>query len=341
MLKDILINSLHHFSSYIPLSFLQFCSRQYFLPIFYHTVSDSPLPHIRHLYQVRDCLTFEADLDYLLAHYTPVDLPEVIACVHHNQPLPKRAFFLTFDDGLAGCFTTIAPILQRKGIPATFFINSDFIDNKALMFRYKASLLIDYLAANTPSQQQLVKHYLSKYAISFENIKKSLLAVCWHKQAVLDELAQALDYSFENFLAQEQPYLTSLQIQQLLKQGFHIGGHSQNHPTYHSLPLPDQIEQTIRCQQTLEREFDLPQRIFAFPFTDYGVSRAFFEHILGQANFRLTFGGAGLKEETIKGQLQRFGIETQQLSPLPTTLHTEYCYFLLKAIFRKNTLHRT
>ncbi|MGH1335186.1 MAG: polysaccharide deacetylase family protein [Aureispira sp.] len=340
MFKSALIRGLHHFSSYIPLPFLQFCSRQYFLPVFYHTVSDRSLPHIRHLYQVRDTTTFEADLDYLLTHYTPVSLSAVIAHIHGQQPLPKQAFLLTFDDGLAECATVIAPILQRKGIPATFFINSDFVDNKGLMFRYKASLLLDLLVDNTPAQQQLVQQHLSNYQLPFEGIQKSLLAVRWPQQAVLEDLAQALGYSFEQFLEQEQPYMTTAQIQQLLVQGFDIGGHSQNHPTYNLLPLAEQLDQTLQSQLILEEQFDLPHRVFAFPFTDFGVSAAFFERILGQAKFQLTFGGAGLKKETIKGQLQRFGIETQQLDPLRTTLHTEYCYFLLKAIFGKNTLQR-
>lgn len=340
MWKNALLSGLHRFSVHIPLSWLQSWSRQYFLPVFYHTISDRPLYHIRHLYHVRDSQTFEADLDYLLAHYTPVDLPEVIAHLYNQQPLPKRAFFLTFDDGLAECADVIAPILQRKGIPATFFLNSDFIDNKALMFRYKASLLIDQLQDNTPAQQQLVQQHLATYNLPFETIKASLLAVRWPQQAVLDALAKDLDYSFEAYLATEQPYLTSPQIEQLLQQGFHIGSHSQNHPTYNLLSLSEQVEQTIRGQQALEEQFDLPHRVFAFPFTDYGVSAAFFERILEQAEFRLTFGGAGLKKETIQGQLQRFGVETSTAAPLPTTLHTEYCYFLLKAIFGKNTLHR-
>jgi peptidoglycan/xylan/chitin deacetylase (PgdA/CDA1 family) len=134
--------------------------------------------------------------------------------------------------------------------------------------------------------------------------------------------------------------MTTLQIQQLLDQGFDIGSHSQNHPTYNLLSLEQQIAQTVQGQQLLEQQFELPHRVFAFPFTDYGVSRAFFERILRQEQFQLTFGGAGLKKESIKGQIQRFGVETQQSTPLRTTLHTEYCYFLIKAIFGKNTIQR-
>jgi hypothetical protein len=35
------------------------------------------------------------------------------------------------------------PILRRKGVPATVFVNSDFVDNQDLFFRFKAALIID------------------------------------------------------------------------------------------------------------------------------------------------------------------------------------------------------
>jgi hypothetical protein len=59
--------------------------------------------------------------------------------------IKKPLLHLSFDDGLSACYDTIAPILLRKGVPATFFLNPAFIDNKALMFRYKISLCLNAL----------------------------------------------------------------------------------------------------------------------------------------------------------------------------------------------------
>lgn len=339
MLKKALIQSLHFFSSTIPLTWLRAISRQDFLSIFYHTISDQDLPHVKHLYRVRGTALFEKDLDYLLQYFTPIGLNDLMDCVKHQTALPSNSFLLTFDDGLSECFHIIAPILKRKGIPATFFINSDFIDNKALMFRYKASYLIEQLTLIQVAETAVAPFFL-EHQLPFSSLKNSLLNIRWHQQDLLDKLALAFRIDFDSFLQKQKPYLSQVQIAQMIEDGFTFGSHSQNHPTYNKISLEDQIQQTLLSQEYLTQRFQLPYQTFAFPFTDDGVSKAFFDKILGDEKFQLTFGGAGLKHEQIKGQLQRFGMETQQLSSPQQLIHTEYCYYIIKSIFGKNTIHR-
>ena len=338
MLKKALIQTLHAFSSFIPLGLLQSISQQRLLSLFYHTISDDDLPHIKHLYRVRDSKTFRQDLDYLLQHYEPIDLSQLIEHVHKGRTLPKNAFFLTFDDGLSECYHVIAPILKEKGIPATFFLNSDFVDNKALMFRYKASYLIDLLLTDKAADSLLHEHF-SQYQLPYKNVY-SLLKVRWLQQTMLDDIAQAIGLDFKTYLQAKQPYLSQQQVQSMHEDGFTFGSHSQNHPMYQSIPLEQQVDQTLLSQQYIQEQFQIPYKVFAFPFTDTGVSKAFFKQILEEEKFQLTFGGAGIKHETISGQLQRFGIETQENTSIKSLIHSEYCYYLIKALFRKNTIHR-
>jgi len=340
MLKKALIKSLHFFSSSLPLTWLKSLSGQDFLAVFYHTINNQELPHIKHLYRVRGTALFEKDLDYLLKHFTPIDLAQLIEAVYQHKKLPPNAFFLSFDDGLAECYHVIAPILKKKGIPATFFLNSDFVDNKALMFRYKASYLIEELTKKQIAPK-LLTPFFEKYQLPFLDLKPSLLSVRWHQEALLDAIALAFEIDFKTFLNDQKPYLSQAQIFEMIEDGFTFGSHSQNHPTYNSLDLSSQIEQTLLSQAYLKQHFQLPYQTFAFPFTDSGVSKAFFDKILGEEKFRLTFGGAGLKHEVIQGQLQRFGMETQELSTSKQLIHTEYCYYIIKSLFRKNTIYRS
>ena len=78
--------------------------------------------------------------------YKPITTFELKKFITENSALPKNAFLLSFDDGLKEVFTTIAPILLKKGVPASFFINPCFIDNNELFYRYKISLLIFILS---------------------------------------------------------------------------------------------------------------------------------------------------------------------------------------------------
>lgn len=341
MLQQIVRRCIAPIAPLLPLSWLQSWSRQHHLSVFYHTVSDTSLPHIRHLYHVRDTTTFRTDLDYLLRFYTPVDAVTWLAHHQEGKPLPSRALLLTFDDGLSECYHTIAPILEEKGIPAVFFVNSDFVDNRALMFRYQVSLLIEQLQDASTPLLQAVRNCWSQHGLDFASPKQSLLQLRWQEQAVLGPTAQLCGVSFETFLREQQPYMTSVQLQELLDRGFDLGSHSCNHPRYQYLPLDQQIQQTIDSQQWLDNHFSIPHRLFAFPFTDFGVSTAFFERILEQEAFDMTFGGAGLKKERISRQVQRWGVETPYNTPLPRLLHTEYCYYLLKALVGKHTIYRT
>lgn len=339
-LKTALLYGIEQVATFLPTAWLQAITQQGTLLPFYHVISDTPLNHIRHLYAVKNSKEFVQDLDFLCRHYTPISVVQLKDAVYKGTTLPKRCFLLTFDDGLAQCHDIIAPILLQKGIPATFFLNSAFIDNQALMFRYKASLLIEEGQKQQYTLSNLAPFFASAALPLGNTLAASLLAVRWQHQAMLDKIAAAWQVNFEQFLKEKQPYLTTLQIQKMQHDGFDFGSHSINHPTYHTLPLREQIAQTTISQAHLQEHFHIEAAYFAFPFTDFGVKKDFFEHILEQQNFQLTFGGAGIKNEKIKGHLQRLGLEGNQNRTARTLVHTAYCYYIIKAFFGKNTIHR-
>lgn len=285
---------------------------------FYHIVSNQPCPHIKHLYRVKTENEFEADLDFLLSHYQPIgaaDLNDALNGKYNG----KRIFLLTFDDGLRECYDVIAPVLLRKGIPAVFFLNSDFIDNRALMFRYKVSLLIEQLNNSNPQLSQQLKAQRSD-------------------SQLIQQTAEQLQYSFYDFLKKQQPYLTTTQVQALLKQGFTIGAHSLNHPYYEDITLQEQLNQTIGSLTALQKQFGIKEKLFAFPFTDFGVGRNFFEATLTAQKIDFSFGGAGFKYDVSPRHLQRIAME--QGTTARKIIGAEYLYYLLKMPLFKNTIRR-
>ncbi|MEZ4894282.1 MAG: hypothetical protein R2778_14860 [Saprospiraceae bacterium] len=80
------------------------------------------------------------------------------------------------------------------------FWNSAFIDNKALFFRYKASLLIEKHGSNID-----------------ETTRQEILAVRYADKEQLDAMALELGLDFGAFLETEKPYLSSDQIEELIK----------------------------------------------------------------------------------------------------------------------------
>jgi peptidoglycan/xylan/chitin deacetylase (PgdA/CDA1 family) len=72
-------------------------------------------------------------LDRLLgAGGRAVSMDEVLESRKSGRPLPPRSFAITFDDGFLNNLTHAAPILERFGIPATFYVTSDFVQSNRM-----------------------------------------------------------------------------------------------------------------------------------------------------------------------------------------------------------------
>ncbi len=321
-------------SKLIPLSWMKHLSNQHFIHAFYHSISDTILPHIQNLYPVKNSQQFEADLDFLLKHFQPISMDTFLLNKHNPSKL-KDKFVLSFDDGLREVKEVIAPILQRKGIPATCFLNSAFVDNKDLFYRYKASLIIHQLNTQKEllSNPQLVI-FFKEQNWNTANYKQHLLSVAYNQRDLMDKLANSIGVDFNAYLHEIQPYLNSEEIIALQQQEFTFGAHSIDHPLYYKIPLDNQIHQTQKSLEFVQDTFNEP-RIFAFPFTDYGVKHIFFENLKADA----TFGTAGLKKEKRSNHFQRIALEVGSQSA-KDIIKSEYLYYLLKSPLKKNTIIR-
>ena len=323
---------------FIPINLLSKLTRKSIILPFYHIVSDTESIHIKHLYQTKSIKQFEKELDFLLKNFKPIDFLEYRKCILEDMPLKNR-FLLTFDDGLKEFYTIIAPILKRKGIPAMNFLNSGFVDNKDLFYRYKVSVLIEKLQTSTfsVSTQHAIKQWFLEQGITLDDNYKELLRVTYQQKEMLDSLAQIISLDFNIYLKEKEPYLTTKQINELTEQGFHFGAHSIDHPPYHTISLEEQLRQTKESIHTISTNFKLYYNTFSFPFTDYMVSKTFFNEF--GSNIEITFGCAGLKKDSIKNNKQRIPFEIDGYNG-EEILRGEYLYYIFKSFLNKNTIHR-
>ncbi|MEZ4911241.1 MAG: polysaccharide deacetylase family protein [Saprospiraceae bacterium] len=331
--RDLFIYRVSNISTALPTRWLINLTNQKLIHPFYHAVSDVPLPHMTHLYSVKNSDAFIKDIDWLLKHFSPIDYPEFKQIILGEKPITKPSFLLSFDDGLSQFHDVIAPILKEKGVPAICFLNSAFIDNKALFFRYKASLIIHTI------QHSSEKHNTVKQILDTSEVNQSLLAIQYADRAVLDIIADAISLDFDAYLKENTPYLSSQQIKSLIQQGFYFGAHSIDHPEYRHLDLPEQINQTKESVAKIIANFGLDYRLFSFPFTDYSVSQQFFTHLQQQNITDLTFGCSGLKTDSAPNHFQRIPCEMANLSA-KQIVNAELLYFLAKWPFGRNKLVR-
>ena len=285
-------------------------SRQNLAIPFYHAVSDNELKHIKHLYRVPTTKKFIKDLDFLLKYFTPIHLNELSNFLQRKRALSKPALLLTFDDGLREFHDIVAPILLQKGISATCFLNSSFIDNKDLFYRFKASLLIEK-SNKSPEIAGIIKTKVQH--LSDCDPKKILLSINYHNKHILDEIADAINYDFDFYLQNTKPFMTSSQIESLIKKGFTFGSHGIDHPKYKEIPLSTQINQTNESTRYICNKFLLDYKVFAFPFNAEGVEPLFFEKI---NDIPFSFGTDGFGESKFKNHIHfnRISLERNNYS---------------------------
>jgi len=318
----------------LPANLLQKVSGQRLILPVYHAISDEEMPHIKHLYTVKGVKAFINDLEFLLKYFTPVDYIEFRELIRNNKQPDKPSFLLSFDDGLREFHDVIAPLLLKKGVPAICFLNSGFIDNKDLFYRYKASLIIEKINKETG----LIHKIPHLSGVSQKNVR-NILSITYKDRQLLDDMVNLIGYSFNDFLVKHSPYLNSQQIRSLIDQGFHFGSHSIDHPEYKYLELQEQLRQTKESIDQICKMFSIDYKAFSFPFTDNNVSIEFFNQIKANQIADHTFGCAGQKRDIVPNNFQRIPFEMTNLSG-KQILNSELLYYLFKVPFGKNIIRR-
>ncbi len=277
---------------------------------YYHMVSDDEILHVKHLYEYKNVDQFRNDIEFLLKNFSPINLNDVLDYLKTGNSFPNNAFLLTFDDGFREMHDVVAPFLKKKGVPAIFFCNSAFIDNKNLCFQHKASILIEHLQKNrNPNLEHKIKGILKKNKIDSPNIKAAILSATYKQKDIADQIGQLLGIDFNEYLSKHKPYLTIEQIETLIKDGFSIGAHSIDHPLYSVLELDDQLYQTVESLKFIKDKFSLEYGAFAFPHSDKDVSMKFYQELYRTDLVDISFGTSGMIEDSFPKNLQRFSLE--------------------------------
>ncbi len=326
--------------SRFPLVLSRFFSNVNLLVPSYHLVSDDDVLHVKYLNIQRKIAHFKNDLEFLLKYYKPVYLIDLIEALNNGRRIPDNSFLLTFDDGFKECYNVIGPILKSKGIPATFFLTNNFIDNKSLFYRNKACIIIEYLL-KTKDQNCLkdVKELFISNGKVFKEIKQSILSIEYSERGLIDKIAETTGINYDDYLEKKKPYLTSGQVESLIKDGFTIGAHSLDHLKIQDLNFSDQIFQTKESVNLIKERFKVNYSAFAFPFTDAGMSKKYFENVFQECIIDVSFGSSGLVDSDFPKSIQRIWMEDTEMSPVEI-MRMQYAKRIIKKMLGKGRIVR-
>lgn len=158
-----------------------------------------------------------------------------------QQRLPPRAAIITFDDGYADNATHALPILQKHGLPATFFIASGYLDGGQMW----NDDIIAHARHTSMPPQALDRLLLQLKYLPFEDRLRAARALAPPRQADL--------------------MMTTSQVQALAAAGMTIGAHTHRHPILAAVPDEEALADITQGQAALENITQAPVNLFAYP----------------------------------------------------------------------------
>lgn len=179
------------------------------------------------------------------------------------------------------------------------------------MHKHRLSVLLTHLEKNKADKSILDKiaqqcHF--NY-VNFEQFKQQFLAVKTTYEQEITRIFVLLQLDEEQYLKEHSPYITKDQMQEMMDHGFYFGGHTMSHRPLNELSFEEQKREITASVHWLKANFDVPYSLFAFPFSDRGISKQLIQELFVADPSLLLFGNSGIKIDIDSRIIQRFSIE--------------------------------
>jgi peptidoglycan/xylan/chitin deacetylase (PgdA/CDA1 family) len=208
---------------------------------------------------------------------------------------------------------------MRKGIPATFFVISSIIDNRQPFHEDMSGAIQTRLMQGTPTLRRQALEICQQHHISIEKALRCHTPN-WN---LLRRLAELVDFRCNEWLREENPYLTSKQLIELAAQGFGIGAHSVDHPLFCDISDQDQQDQVAQSVAAIADRLQLSYRIFAFPYGEFNISKSSLASLLSTHPVDLFFGTRGITVDEFEPLLVQRMLAEDHLGTFAHHVHRE------------------
>ena len=205
------------------------------LILIYHRVRPQPDPMFPGEVDAR---RFDAQMALLRRHCHPIPLRAAVAGLA-DQSLPPRAVAVTFDDGYADNASVALPILQRHGIPATFFITAGYLDggrmwNDSIIEAVRCTTARSLDLADLGLGTVELDSPLARGAVAEAIIGKVKHLDPFERQSRVDSLCRRTAVALPGDLM-----MTAAQVRELAGSGMEVGAHTMTHPILRSIAVAE------------------------------------------------------------------------------------------------------
>ncbi|MEX2495699.1 MAG: polysaccharide deacetylase family protein [Woeseia sp.] len=206
---------------------------------------------------------FEQQMRWVADYCNVLPLPEAAARLGEGT-LPARAACITFDDGYADNVEVAAPVLQRLGLSATFFITAGAVE-EGIMWN---DLVIEGVR-RANGVLDLGDLGLGIHELADDAARRAAVP------AVIDQLkyrqlTPRLNTAQEIFSratgeAPPRMMMSKAQVAELAEQGFDVGAHTINHPILKELTADEARREIEESRDWVRNVTGEMPRSFAYP----------------------------------------------------------------------------
>lgn len=211
-----------------------------------------------------DAAGFEARMRWMRDWFNVLPLAEAAERLRSGS-LPARALAITFDDGYADNVEVAAPILQRLGLTATFFITTGYLDGGCMW----NDRVIEALRGCPHDALDLAAIGLGRHALADTTQRRAAVVAVLgaikrlepaRRQAAVEAIVAACGGAPSPALM-----MAAAQVRQLRTLGMDVGGHTVTHPILTRLPAAAAREEIAQGRARLEQILAEPVTLFAYP----------------------------------------------------------------------------
>lgn len=253
-------------------------SKPKLLILVYHRI----LPQVKFnpLYTIISLEAFIKQIDILARKYPVISLRDAINQCQSGLAKSKTQVVLTFDDGYRDNYEIVFPILKQKGLAATFFLVTDYIDSNRPLWDWEIITIVNNdKTINCVRIEDKIIYQKDKesrlfFALRVFDKMKSMNTET--RQKIIDFLK---DNSKNNLLYgyTKDSCITWEQARKMSQDGMEIGNHSISHGSLSKIPLDEAKYEIRKSKEVIENNIKKPCIHFAFPF---GSQRDYNQNLL-------------------------------------------------------------
>lgn len=211
-----------------------------------------------------DVEQFQMHVDIYSRYFNVLRLSDAISKLH-NGGLPSRAVSITFDDGYKDNVSEALPILESRGVPATFFIASGFLDG-GIMWN---DAVIESVKRSSHDIADLRDLDLGQYSTGSHEEKSSVIKqllgrLKYLPQQERDDLTKAIAERLQVTLPTDL-MMSSSDVVHMRDSGMEIGAHTRTHPILSVVSDSEAEAEILGGKRDLEQIIGGEVTSFAYP----------------------------------------------------------------------------